>query len=116
MKRTFLAKRNALLSSRNVSWSVFAIALVVLIMLARLVLPNAFWQAFAPVFRASDALTAGTHAFLLRFGDTAALARQNERLASENAALASENQMLQKKSENLADLLGDSGRDASGIL
>jgi len=114
MKRTFLARRNALLSSGNVSWGVLAVMLVALIMLIRVILPNLFWQAFSPVFRASDALAGRSHDFFIHFSDAAALARQNERLGKENAALASENQMLMKKVENLSGLAVR--KDSPGIL
>lgn len=104
MKRTFLARRNALLSSRDVSWGVLAVALVAFIMIVRIVLPNFFWHVFSPVFQASEVLGTKSHAFFIRFSDVATLARQKEQLESENAALASENQMLLKKVENLSDL------------
>ncbi len=118
MKRTFLARRNALLLSRDVSWGVLAVTLVALIMIMRIVLPNFFWQVFSPVFQVSESLGAGSHAFFTRFSDTAMLARQKEQLENENAALASENQMLLKKVENLSDLLGGPvvQKGISGIL
>lgn len=118
MKRTFLAKRNALLSSGNVSWGVLAVMLVALVMLMRIALPNLFWQVFSPAFQASEALSAGSHAFFTRFSDTAALARQKERLESENAALASENQMLLKKVENLSGFAvrGDGPGILAGVV
>lgn len=119
MKKTFLAKRNAFLSSANISWGGYALAVAALLLLARLLAPNLFWQAFTPVFRGADALAASGHAFLSSFGDTAALSLQNETLVRENAALASENQALLQKTADLEGLIGPAapgGNTASGIL
>ncbi|MHB8860192.1 MAG: rod shape-determining protein MreC [Minisyncoccota bacterium] len=117
MKRIFLAKRNALLSSRHVSWGIFALVFACAAFFMRLLAPNVFLQATAPLFRASDALAAGGHAVLASFSDTAKLAIQNERLQSENAALASENHALQQKSAAVSALLGSAASGtASGIL
>ncbi|MHB8660929.1 MAG: rod shape-determining protein MreC [Minisyncoccota bacterium] len=108
MKRTFLAKRNAFLSSANISWGGYALIVAVLLLAMRLVAPNLFWQAFAPVFRSADSLAAGSHAFFSGFGDTAKLSLENENLTSENAALASENQSLLEKEASLETLLASS--------
>ena len=97
MKRTFLAKRNALLSSTNISWGALALAGAIFLLLLRLLAPNFFWQVFTPLFRVSDTLALESHIFFNSFGDTATLALQNERLMNENAALVSENQALLQK-------------------
>jgi len=104
MKKTFLTRRNALLTSSDVSWGAFALAAVVLALLLRLLAPNAFWYVFTPAFRAADTLAAGTHAFLSSFGDTATLTLRNERLAHENAALAVENLALVERVASLESL------------
>lgn len=106
MKRTFLAKRNALLSSANVSWGGIALALAILAVLMRLLVPNFFLRALAPAFMVSNTIAAASHTFLNSFSDTAALAAQNEKLASENDALTNENQALVQKESNLSALLG----------
>ena len=117
MKRTFLAKRNALLSSADLSWGALALSFAILALLVRLLAPNFFLQAFAPVFAASNAIAATGHSFFNSFSDTAALAARNEDLANENAALASENQALEKKSVALSLLLGSGAQKAAaGIL
>jgi len=79
-----------------------------LLLILRFAAPNIFWQAFAPVFRASDALTAGSHTFFASFSNAAALAEMNEKLTSENFALASENRALQQKAADLSALIGSS--------
>lgn len=119
MKKIFLARRNALLSSASISWGAFALAFAVFALLARLLVPNFFWHAAAPAFRAADVIAAKSHMFLNSFSDTALLAARNERLASENAALANENQALLEKVAGLAGLVGTLGKgknENSGIL
>lgn len=119
MKRTFLARRNAFLSSANLSWGSYALIVAILLFLMRLMAPNFFWQVFTPVFRSADSLTAGSHAFFSSFGDTATLSLENENLVQENAALASENQALLQKTASLEALLDSSttGKNiAQGIL
>ncbi|MFA6503212.1 MAG: rod shape-determining protein MreC, partial [Candidatus Paceibacterota bacterium] len=113
MKRTFLAKRNALLSARGISRGVAAILFSLFVLLFRLIAPNVFLHALAPAYRASDAIAAESRAFLSSFSDAALLARRNEKLSEENAALASENQALLKKAESLSALVGASGKDSS---
>ncbi|MDP1689622.1 MAG: rod shape-determining protein MreC [bacterium] len=106
MKRTFLAKRNALLSSTSISWGVIALVFAVLALLVRLLAPNFFWQAAAPAFRVAGTINTGMHVFLNSFGDVAALAVRNEQLVSENASLAHENQVLREKETRINALDG----------
>jgi len=97
MKKTFLAKRNALLSFANISWGSLALALAVLALLMRLLVPNFFWRMTAPVFRIADSAAAQSHAFFASFTAATILTLQNEKLLNENAALANENQALLQK-------------------
>ena len=106
MKKTFLARRNALLSSSSVSWGAVALAFAVLALLLRLLAPNLFLHIFAPAFRAAEAVSARSHSFLNGFRDVAALAAQNERLMRENDALASENRVLMERTAEADGLLG----------
>ncbi len=112
MKRTFLAKRNALLSSTNLSWGTVALAIAVLFFLIRLLAPNFFWYIFTPTFRASDALAQMSHAFLGSFGNSATLTLQNEKLADENATLALQNEALLEKVSTISGL----SSSATGIM
>lgn len=105
MKRTFLSKRNALLTSSDVSWGSLTLAGVILVLLFRLLAPNIFWYAFTPVFRGADALTAASHRFFSIFGDAAALTLRNEQLANENTALLNNNQALLERAESLEALV-----------
>lgn len=107
MKKTFLTKRNALLSSANVSWGALALLCAVLALMLRLLAPNLFWQMSAPLLRGADALARENRMFFSGFADTAALAERNAVLMSENAALANENQALLKKEAD-RDALADS--------
>ncbi|MCX6786978.1 MAG: rod shape-determining protein MreC [Candidatus Kaiserbacteria bacterium] len=106
MKRTFLLKRNALLSSASVSWGACALTFALVLFLVRLLAPNFFWHVFTPVFHSADALSARSHSFLQSFSDAAVLASRNEQLTNENAALASENQALSQKVANISALAG----------
>ncbi len=116
MKKTFLVKRNALLSSANVSWGTFALAAAVLFLLLRLIAPNFFWYAFAPAFRMSDALAQTSHTFLNSFGDAATLALRNENLTNENAALTLQNEALLQKIDSISGLAGDAGGIMAGVV
>lgn len=106
MKRTFLAKRNALLTSASFSWGGAALAVAVLVLLVRLLLPNLFWSAMAPVFSLGNGLASSSHAFFAGFENASALALKNEQLESENAALASENHALTENAAAAAELSG----------
>ncbi|MFZ2500684.1 MAG: rod shape-determining protein MreC [Minisyncoccia bacterium] len=118
MKKTFLARRNALLLNRGVSWGVYALAFPLLALLVRVLAPNFFWYVFTPVFRISDTITSESHSFFTGFSDAEKVALENEKLTAKNIALASENQALQRKIENVSALLGvsDPQKDISGIL
>ena len=116
MKRTFLVRRNALLSSTNLSWGTLALAGATFLLLLRLLAPNFFWQIFTPLFRVSDTLARESHAFFDGFGNTATLALQNEKLMNENAALANENQALLKKTTSISELVPDTRGIIAGIV
>lgn len=76
-----------------------ALGFAVVALLLRLLAPNAFLYAFAPLFGAADALSAKSHEVLSSFGDTTALALENDLLKETNAALANENQQLLARAE-----------------
>jgi cell shape-determining protein MreC len=106
MKKTFLVKRNALLSPRAVSSGAVALGAVVLLLSVRLIAPDFFWHIFSPLSDAARAVSETGHGFLASFENAASLAAQNEKLAAQNAALADENQTLVQKTATLATLLG----------
>lgn len=109
MKRTFLARRNALLSSTNMSWGFLAVAGAMLLFFVRLIAPNFFWSIFAPIFRVTDTLATESHILISGFGSTTRIALQNEQLVHENQALSSENEALMQKNASLSALLGSPG-------
>ncbi|MFA6278738.1 MAG: rod shape-determining protein MreC [Candidatus Paceibacterota bacterium] len=115
MKKTFLVKRNGLLSLTDVSWGVFALACAIIVLLVRLIAPGFFWYVFTPVFRVADAVSLEGHSFISGFENAAKLTAQNERLANENTALANENQALAQKIIDIEDLF-TSTTAKSGIL
>ncbi len=115
MKKTFLAKRNSLLSSAEALWGIVALACAIVILLIRLAFPNFFWHVFTPIFRSADALSTKTHSFLSSFNNAAALTSKNEQLTNENATLAIENQTLSKKLEDIS-ALSKSQTPPTGIL
>lgn len=116
MKKTFLARRNALLSSVNVTCGTFALVVVVFLLLLRIFAPNFFWNMFRPVFGAADIVSLKSRAFFDGFADASKLALQNEKLRSENAALANENQMLYKKVESLSGFHKDIRGIVAGVI
>lgn len=113
MKKTYLARRNALLSPASFSWGACALVFAVLALFFRLVAPNLFWHIVTPAFRSAEYLTARSHDAFASFSDAAALTAKNEELMKENAALSAENQALLLKATNVGHL---SVRDASGII
>src|ERR1035437_915128 len=118
MKKTFLAKRNALLSSRNISWGVCALVLASFLLLLRLFAPNLFLQVATPFFKVSDAVAGQSDFLLSSFRNAAKLAAENEILTNENTALAIENQTLVQKVANVEALLGvgTTQKEIPGIL
>lgn len=115
MKKTFLVRRNALLSSTDISWGFLALVGVLILLFVRLIAPNFFWNIFAPIFRAADTVAAETHLFISGFSSAAKLASQNERLVNENQALANENQALIQKNNSLSALLGSSAVQKNAV-
>lgn len=106
MKKTFLTRRNALLSVEGVPWGGLAIFFVLIALLLRLVAPNFFWSILAPLYRATDALIEGSNYIISSFGNTAELSARNVQLREENAALANENQELLQKEKAVTSLEG----------
>lgn len=116
MKKTYLARRNALISATSISWGAGALLFALLFLGFRLIAPNLFLIAVTPLFRVSDAIAAGSNGFFAHFNDAAALTLQNEKLQTENASLASENAALAAKVDAQAALLGGSTVRTPGIF
>lgn len=116
MKRTFLAKRNRLLSGRGISWGVWALVFAFVVLLLRLIAPNIFWKVVAPAEKVSTALAETTHHFLQSFEDAQTLARENDTLTTRADTLATENKALQVQVTNLQALIGSAPATAPGIV
>lgn len=82
------------------------LALAVGALVVRLLLPDLFWIALSPAFKASGALASASGGLFAGFANAAALAAKNEQLASENAALAAENRALAEKAGATSALSG----------
>jgi len=108
MKKTFLARRNTLISSTGISWGAWALFCALIVFLLRLVAPNFFWHVFTPIYNIGDTFAAGSHTFFSSFEHTATLAAENEKLREENTILTNENKALTQKNAAVT-LLGDSG-------
>ncbi len=106
MKRTYLSRRNALLSGARLSWGSAALALALLALVLRIALPGVFTTILTPAFTLSNALANKSHNFFSSFSDAAALSTQNEQLVNQNHTLSSENQALTAKIVDLTELLG----------
>ena len=118
MRKTYLAKRNALLAPSALSVSVVLFAIVIAGALVRLAAPSAFLAAMTPLLRAGTAVARGASAAGSVFADAASLQNANALLASDNAALATENRALTDKVASLSALLGDASAPpaAPGIV
>lgn len=116
MKKTYLARRNALLTTRGISWSVGALLFSLVVLGVRIAAPNVFWHIFTPAFRASDAIASASGAFFSHFSDAAKLTALAEKLTAENMALSIENKALQQRVAAQEALAGSSSRARSGIV
>lgn len=116
MKRTFLAKRNALLSSGSVSWGTLALAIAVLLLLVRLIAPNFFWYLFTPAFRASEGVAQKTGSLFSGFNNAVTLTQENEALENQNALLAAQNEALLEKTDSIAGLAIDAQSITAGVI
>jgi len=119
MKKTFLARRNKLLSSTNISWGVWALLCVSVFFILRLLAPNFLLHIFAPLYHATDTVASVSNTFISGFGNIAVLSKKNEQLTEENIALTNENNALIQKEKTLMALINspvESGKSVSGIL
>ncbi len=116
MKRTYLARRNSLLSRAQFTWGAFALLFSVCALVLRIAAPNVFFAAAAPLERGAAAAALSVRAALP--GSTAGLAAKYNALASENAALAIENRTLVQKDADLMALLSatSSAAQAPGVV
>jgi cell shape-determining protein MreC len=104
MKKTFLAKRNAILSTTGVSLGAAIFAILALLVCVRFLAPNTFLHGVAPLYRAAQYLTEGGQGLLHGLKDGTALAARNEQLIFENQALAYENRILLEQIKDISGL------------
>ena len=116
MKRTYLAKRNALLAEARFSWGLAALVFALLVALMRFVFPGALVTALEPAFALSSAAGSAAHTLLAPFVDAAAVSMRNDVLAEQNRSLAAENQALADKLSALTALAGGEKTIAVGIV
>ena len=118
MKKTFLAKRNSILSSTSISWGVLALVGAIFALLLRLIAPDSFLNITSPLFSAADTFAAKSHSFIANFVAPSTLVIQNEKLIEENTSLANENQALFQKTVSLEGLFAITPKksNSSGIL
>lgn len=112
MRRTLSPRRNALLSSADLSWGAWALAAALFLFFVRILAPDLFFRAAEPLFKSADALSERSKAFFSSFGDAGRLALENEALLLENAALRLENEAAEKNIRARAAL----GAQGNGIV
>lgn len=113
MKKTFLARRNALFDRAGFTYGAAGFVLVLALVVLRVAAPNLFLTLVTPVAALGAAIANDLHGFTSSFRSAAALSAANERLLEENAALGAENRTLLEK---VKDLTGETGERPNGIL
>ncbi|HUQ29971.1 MAG TPA: rod shape-determining protein MreC [Candidatus Paceibacterota bacterium] len=116
MKKTFLARRNALLSPSGLTAGTVVLLVVLACGAVRFVAPNVFLTVFAPVLRTGNALALRTESFVSGFQNAQMLAAANERLTSENAALSLQNRMLTEQVSDFSALAGPGDLPSAGVV
>lgn len=94
MKKTFLTRRNALLTSESFSLGGYILAGVVLILGVRLIAPNVVLSIFSPVLRSAAELAQESHVFFSSLKNQRTLLMENTQLRNDMALLTLENQSL----------------------
>lgn len=93
-----------------------ALAFALIVLLFRLVAPDLFWKAAAPVFSAADSVSRSSSALFAGWNEVSELAVELERVQRENAALASENRALFERAEALGALGERGGGIPAGVV
>jgi len=115
MKTTHWGRRPSGLS-QGARWSAFALAFAFIFVLARLLAPNVFLYAFAPMFSFGNTLSVSVDGIFAGFSDARILAAKSAKLEGDNAALSLENRTLTEKVKDLATLLGSGSKEPASIL
>ncbi len=115
MKKTFLSRRNALLTRKSGGVALVLIAIVVLLVALRLLLPSTLLSATAPLLRASNALASASNTFFAGFTNTRRVVAERDGLTLANQKLAEQNAVLEAKLAQLGGSIATSGTLA-GVL
>lgn len=116
MKRTYLARRNALLEGGRPSAGVVALAIAVVLMLMRVIAPNQFFAVLAPVFGFSTAFSERTHSALSGFVGSATLVEEADQLRAENANLQIQLEALRRQVAQVGAIDNASESIVAGVL
>lgn len=116
MKRTFLPRRNQLLSAATARLGLVLVALALGVLALRLIFPDTLLAAVRPVFAASDYIGAHLADFGNGFANARTLARERDTLLAENEALVRQSDALTAKVADLERLLGTEQAPARGIV
>lgn len=114
MKKTFLSRRNALLSPPGLGAGSLVLLLAVLALLLRGLFPDTFLLIMRPVFSVGNFISFETRSVSTALSGAATLTNERDRLSEQNLALAAENQVLAQKVAALSALLGDTHVAAPG--
>lgn len=116
MKRTFLAKRNALLAGGRPSAGLVALVLVLLLAGVRVAAPNLFYTALSPIFGFSSLIGSRTHAALAGLTGGATLAAEADRLRAENTNLQIQIEALHRQVSSIGAIDNASESIVAGVL
>lgn len=118
MKRTSLAKRNALFSLKGVSGGLGVLGIVVILGIIHMGSPAMFWRITSPLFSVGNGAAQYVGTLLYGFSNAQTLSVRVTELEAENAALASENAALRMQNADIAGLSvpGTPAGIAAGVL
>jgi cell shape-determining protein MreC len=116
MKRTFLAKRNALLSRAGSRLGLAIFVLVLIVAGVRILFPNFVLATTTPLFRFSDWMSTSTESFTDGFENSTKLSTEVDTLITANATLEQENAVLTAKVADLENVLGNEAPNVPGVL
>lgn len=116
MKKPFFHRRNTLIRFRISSFSVGILALGILLVLFRAVMPATFLTVASPLFHAGNSLTASVQNVTNSFANVRTLSRERTRLLAQNDALTRENETLSARVQDLTALIGTTTPSVHGVV
>ncbi len=106
MKKTFFHRRNTLIRFRISTFSAGVLALGILLVLMRVIMPSTLLTVATPLFYAGNTLTASVQDVTSSFGNVRTLVHERTRLLVQNDALTRENGTLRARVQDLTALIG----------